>query len=680
MQVARVGVEHRRLARQRRHDVRMRVPDVAHVVHAVEVVTTGVVHQPRARTAHDRQLRPVARAQRRTEVRASPLHQLLGGVGVRPRLRAEAQQQVGIGCDLAPHRHAARFTGTLEVAVGTGGGIGHEVGDDLHVHVRRPPAVHGVVAHEGDDVAGLHALTRRDRAERAPRQVAVQHPERTGVTGLVAQDHRGAVVEREVVVDHRLHRARQHRQQRCVVVDEQVDAEVHRAHLRRVGHELVARVAVAVLVVAADGDRRTCRVHLATHPRPVRDGVGPDVHARRPVGEAHHDPSGAAEVERQRRHRPARRAAEPLDDRVVLRHGGQPDGVAGDEVEEVGPHRHEPVQQPQRRRLADGEVLVVGELACSVRRDRHAHREPRGDEVEQHAQLVRVELTARLHPATEEPARGGDDVGHVEQRVGQRHGRLVRPPSEGGVAEVDEPADVSVGDEHVEVVRVLVQHLGGQPVEHGQHTLRVPVERPLHDVPVGRIGDVGEPGPHGLRVVEVPQEPRPVRRRVPEPAQSRRQRAHQAAELVLQLGGARNGGERHAGQMAHHPHPVPVDGGGREPVSRGHDPRHRQRRRHRLEVAQQGQLQVERTGVLGEVRHLQHVLGVARGEPGVLVALAVERLHHPVETEALARDRDELIGHVRRRRLPEEVVRVGGVGPGGHPPEPTATVVRVSGR
>ena len=127
------------------------------------------------------------------------------------RLGRKPQQQVGVGSDATPHVHAAGFSGTLEVAIGAEFRMGHEVGDDLHVHVRGPPPVHGGVTDVGHHLAGLDLLSGGNRGQRSPREVAIEHPEGHAVGGVVPGDDGGAVVVRHCVVDHGLDRAGQHR-------------------------------------------------------------------------------------------------------------------------------------------------------------------------------------------------------------------------------------------------------------------------------------------------------------------------------------------------------------------------------------------------------------------------------------------------------------------------------------
>ena len=110
-------------------------------------------------------------------------------------------------------------------------------------------------------------------------------------------------------------------------------------------------------------------------------------------------------------------------------------------------------------------------------------------------------------------------------------GELVRARSVVGQG----PREPGIGvDDDIVVVRVLVQYLRGQLVEHGQHPLLVTAEGGGHHRTVVGVGHVVGPAAHQRGVVEVPQEARTMRGRVTEAAQPGTQASEQPAELDLE--------------------------------------------------------------------------------------------------------------------------------------------------
>ena len=96
-------------------------------------------------------------------------------------------------------------------------------------------------------------LPRTDPRRDVVGQMTEQQPERRAVGGLVPQDDRPAVVLRCWADCYRHHLAVERRVYRLASGHEQVQAEVDGASLAARPGELVGRVDVAVLAVAADG-------------------------------------------------------------------------------------------------------------------------------------------------------------------------------------------------------------------------------------------------------------------------------------------------------------------------------------------------------------------------------------------------------------------------------------------
>ena len=230
------------------------------------------------------------------------------------------------------------------------------------------------------------------------------------------------------------------------------------------------------------------------------------LHAGRTLLQVQQDAARAVEVNVEHGVRLAGGRGQPVHHRPARWHGVEARGMAGEGGEEVRVGPVEALEQAEGRGLRHQQVVVVGKILGAVRGDADAHGEACGDEIEEDRRLIGLER--------EVPCIGGDqrfgglvDILHVEQRIGQRHRKLVDLAAMRHVAEVDEAGDGGRGlvDHDVVVVRILVQHRAAQQGELRQHALFVAREDAGDEVAPLRH-DVGEPGLHRHGLVEVPQE------------------------------------------------------------------------------------------------------------------------------------------------------------------------------
>ncbi len=160
-------------------------------------------------------------------------------------------------------------------------------------------------------------------------------------------------------------------------------------------------------------------------------------------------------------HEAAHRAG--MRDGLVAAGGAQP------QVLELGRRRAEPAQQRRDRLLADQQVFVGWLLAALAHGHRDAHRQPGADQLRQQRQLLGGERGDLVVAGDERDdlALGHRQRGH---RVRARDRQAARARRSAEVAEVDQPADLAVvADEHVVLVRVVVDRLRGQLAQARQH-------------------------------------------------------------------------------------------------------------------------------------------------------------------------------------------------------------------
>ena len=309
------------------------------------------------------------------------------------------------------------------------------------------------------------------------------------------------------------------------------------------------------------------------------------------------------------------------------------------------------------RRLADRRVRVVGKLGRDEGRVRDADREARAHQGEEDRDLPFGERVLPVVAADDGDGRG-ERIGLPEERVGRRDRRLGDPQPVVHVAEVDDARNrVRLGagpvDEGVPVVRVAVDHLSGQRRERRLRFLEA-VEEALRQRPARRIGDArqGLAGPR--RAGEVPLQ-LAVGGRVVEAGERAVERPQQAAEALVQLGGARSGlRERHAGGPREEEHEAALaaavrHAADRPPAPGGCHPRQRERGRRALEVLEHLGQHLDEGRVPLRVHQLEDErAAVAFVEAEVVVVLAGEGRGRPIEPERLPGEARGEVGRGRR--------------------------------
>jgi hypothetical protein len=207
-----------------------------------------------------------------------------------------------------------------------------------------------------------------------------------------------------------------------------------------------------------------------------------------------------------------------------------------------------------------------------------------------------------------------------------------------GVAEVDDPGDVSVVvEEHVAEVHVAVHHLSRQCVPERRDVLRVTVEHRL-DEPAP-VAEVPEMLAQLRRVLEIPEQ-LAARSRVEEPAQ--RPGQARMGDAVRPDGGVREVRPAvPAGHALEQPDDVPLV---RRSLQLSRD---RQLGIGVQRVLDRRRLELEVRRILSRVRDLDHP--GALDEEG-LVALAAEVAGVPADAEQVGGERRDVVGCEPRRR------------------------------
>ena len=301
-----------------------------------------------------------------------------------------------------------------------------------------------------------------------------------------------------------------------------------------------------------------------------------------------------------------------------------------------------------------------------MRGDADARRQPRGDQVEHDLQLF-GQQRERLGIRGDQRLRGRVDVVHVQQRIRQGDGEFVYSAAEGHVAEIDQPRHPrSVGgvDDEVVVVGVLVQHRRGQVLQPRRYALPVASEY-ARDQGATFGHHVVAPRLARDDLVQVPEEPRPVRGGMAEAAHGARQPAHDIAQAGQQFGRPGHGREQPARQVRQQAHAVRGAGDGPgahvAAVLRRDQALHAERRIDPGQMLEHRVLQVQEARVLGRVGDLEHELALRGVEQQVLVAFADQWRHdarQPVVAQQRRRD-------VRVRECGFGVIEHGGLRHGG---------------
>ena len=245
------------------------------------------------------------------------------------------------------------------------------------------------------------------------------------------------------------------------------------------------------------------------------------------------------------------------------------------------------------------------------------------DQVRQQPELAGRERGRRV-VAGDQVKPGTERVGTIAQHVGDGDGEVVHQRGHGHVAEVDDPADAAgVGaDQRVVRAEVVVHQLGSLLCQPRRQAGREPGE-----LLAGQVRGVRPQRAQLRQLGQVPQQ-RPVHQRVVEVAQGPAELGQGDPEGAAQrlVGGDR--AERAAVEVREHVHDATAQRAVRDDVPRlpadgGHDPRHGQRGRGRLDVPQHPDLDADHRRIGAQVRELHHVALVVAGlEEKVVAGLA----------------------------------------------------------
>jgi hypothetical protein len=140
-------------------------------------------------------------------------------------------------------------------------------------------------------------------------------------------------------------------------------------------------------------------------------------------------------------------------------------------------------------------------------RDDDADREPRGDQVEEQGQLFlaqRLDLVVAGHDLH----RRRDGVGLVEDHLRQRHRDVVHERRVDHVSEIDDAGDTLPArvDQCILGAHVVVDHLGAQAGQPGQHPGLEALEEAIREAAALRILDVERVLAEPSGELEIPEE------------------------------------------------------------------------------------------------------------------------------------------------------------------------------
>ena len=387
------------------------------------------------------------------------------------------------------------------------------------MQMRRPAAVDIVIADKADQLPRDDGLPGADRGQGGAGQVAVQGPELWPIRPrLMFQNNRRAIVIGGGVIDHAEHSSGQRRIKPCARTDENINAQMLRPRLGRGGGaELRAFVNIPVLAIKTNGKLGVVLGKLLFQPVPMPCRIAGKLHPRRPGGERQHQPPGTVQVDVEHLRGLAVGAGQPAGDRGVILYRRQPRRVPGKSREKRRVGLVQPGQQRQRRGLRDGQIGIIRVILGPVRRDADRCGQPGGNQIEQHLGLKRFK---RENPCigADQRGRAGIDIGAIQQRIGQRHRQFIDLPPPGHIAKVDDAADLSVSHQQVVIIGILMDHRAAQLQQMRGDAGVIAVKHARHQRALG-VADIGQPRAQRRRLIQIPQKPGPMRRRVPKPTQ-----------------------------------------------------------------------------------------------------------------------------------------------------------------
>ena len=556
----------------------------------------------------------------------------------------------------------------------------------------RPSSVDGGISQPAHDAAGRYPVAWRQVVQRGAVQVAVQRVEPDTARRDVAQDHGGTVVEALAVVRHREDRAVQRGVNLRSGGSEEVQSQVNRSRLRSVvalrleAGRVVQKARFAVAAHADGGARRRDRLFHPADSLADAGGFGRVRQVRACRRKVQH--AGPGQHLGRHDRRPTVGAVDPR------RHGAA-SGVGLSAARPAHPKlRQAPVQPGQpsqkrpRRRLAHGQVLVIGLLPHLASLYAHRQAEAQRGQRQERPALRRVQ-PALLRIAAGHGAGRLQRVRQIHHGVGCGHCRVGDPPPSRHVAEVDDARQARRRqrriDQHVVVVGVVVHHAAGQVAHRSAHAPPRSVRRPPNQRGLGGSQPLQVRRHRLPRRLEPPWE-RALQARVTELRQRRPEFGKEGAQRLQHGRAARpqlrqrdplhpHERRRHAGtapeRHVHHRRRPPAGAGhrphqarnasgqtrtadvpdarsgqlqGRTPLRRTDLQHHRLRRHHGLRrprslLRRRRNLLHRRRNLLRPPRNLE-----------VQVELAGKGVRRPLDAEDAARDRGSLRRHAVRPR------------------------------
>ena len=179
-------------------------------------------------------------------------------------------------------------------------------------------------------------------------------------------------------------------------------------------------------------------------------------------------------------------------------------------------------QQALCGRLADQEIGIVLKLARAVRGNAKALRQSQQHQIEQHRDFGCFQRED-AGVAARDGGHGRQRIGPVKRGIGQGNGKLVDLTTIGHIAEIDQPRNLLPFDQHVVIVRVLIEHrLTQRRKPFGQRSKGALLQF-VDQRPTCGVGDLFAPRQGRLGIIQVPEKIGLPGRRMKEALQGFRQ-------------------------------------------------------------------------------------------------------------------------------------------------------------
>jgi hypothetical protein len=222
VQIPRVRVQNPHLPGRRLYHFRVPVPDVAHVVYAIEESTPVLIEKGRASTTYKVEWLLVGKTECRRNDSGPPLDNLRGRqVLPLQQIRINAQNQIRIGTQAEPYDAVAGVGDTREPVARV-----EEVSNNLEVKMRCPAPVLLRAADDPDAIACFDPISNPSTGEIGAAEMSIQRKEGRAAFGFVFQDDNNTVALRLVAHVDQLNAPCQRSENRASCRAKNVDTEM----------------------------------------------------------------------------------------------------------------------------------------------------------------------------------------------------------------------------------------------------------------------------------------------------------------------------------------------------------------------------------------------------------------------------------------------------------------------